>query len=57
MLVDEVRLEGDKLKIRGSYAKLGATFGMLEKMKLGEVPGFIADWHARRDSNSRPPGS
>ena len=43
ILVDEIRLEGDELKIRGSYAKLGETFGMLEKLKLGEVPGFIPD--------------
>ena len=57
MLVDEIRLEGNELKIRGSYAKLGDAFGMLEKMRLGEVPSLIRDWRARQDLNPRPLGS
>ncbi len=57
LLVDEIRLEGNELKIRGSYAQLGNAFGLLEKMKLGEVPSFIPNWRARQDLNPRPPGS
>ena len=51
MLVDEIRLEGNELKIRGSYAKLGDAFGMLEKMKPGAVPSFIRDWRAGQDES------
>ena len=57
LLVDEIRLDGNELKIRGSYGQLGEAFGMLEKMKLGEVPSFIRDWRARQDLNPRPLGS
>ena len=31
--------------------------GLLEKMKLGEVPSLIRDWRARQDLNPRPLGS
>ena len=47
--MDEIRLEGNELKISGSYAKLSDVFGMLKKKKLGEVPSFIRDWCARQD--------
>jgi len=57
LLVDEIRLEGNELKIRGSYDRLADAFGMLEKMKLGEVPSFIPDWRARQDLNPRAPRS
>jgi hypothetical protein len=57
LLVDEIRLEGDELKIRGSYRRLADAMGLMEKMKLGEVPSFIPDWRARQDLNPRPPGS
>ena len=57
LLVDEIRLEGSELKIRGSYAKLGDAFGMLEKLRLGEVPSLVPVWRARQDLNPRPLGS
>ena len=57
LLVDEIRLDGNELKIRGSYSQLGEAFGMLEKMRLGEVPSLIPDWRARQDLNPRPLGS
>jgi hypothetical protein len=57
LLVQEIRLEGNELKIRGSYGQLGEAFGLLEKMKLGEVPSFIRDWRPRQDLNRRLPGS
>jgi hypothetical protein len=57
LLVDEIRLEGNELKIRGSYSQLGEAFGLLKKMELGEVPSSIRDWRARQDLNPRPLGS
>jgi site-specific DNA recombinase len=57
LLVDEIRLEGDRLTVRGGYDKLTDAFGMLEKMKLGEVPSSVRVWRARQDLNPRPPGS
>ena len=56
LLVDEVRLEGRELKIRGSYTRLADAIGLLEKKKLGEVPSFVRNWRARWDLNPRPPG-
>ena len=35
LLVDDIRLEGNELKIRGSYAQLGEALGMLEKNGAG----------------------
>ncbi|MGB8436612.1 MAG: recombinase family protein [Burkholderiales bacterium] len=57
LLVDEIRLEGRELKIRGSYSRIADAIGLLEKKKLGEVPSFVRDWRARQDLNPRPPGS
>ena len=57
LLVEEIRLEGDQLKMRGSHQRLADAVGALENKKLGEVPSFVADWRARQDSNPRPPGS
>ncbi len=54
LFVDEMRLQGNELAVRGSYGQLAEALGVLEKMKLGEVPSFIRDWRARRDSNPRP---
>ena len=56
LLIDEVRLEGNELKIRGSYARLMPSLTW-KKKKLGELPSFIRDWRARQDLNPRPPGS
>jgi site-specific DNA recombinase len=47
LVVDEIRLEGDELRIRGSYRRLADAMGLMEKMKLGEVPSFIPEWRAR----------
>ncbi len=54
LLVDEIRLDGDQLKMRGSYGKLADAIGSLEKKKLGLVPSFVPTWRARDDSNVRP---
>ena len=57
LLVDEVRLDRDKLTVRGSYGKLADALVMLKKMELGEVPSSVPVWRARSDSNARPIGS
>lgn len=54
---DEIRLESSELRIRGSYARFGEAFGILDKMKLGEVPSLKRDWRARQNLNPRPLGS
>jgi site-specific DNA recombinase len=57
ILVDEIVVEDKTATIKGSYAALAET---MEKIKLGnlnQVPSFIPDWRARRDSNSLPLGS
>src|SRR6267142_459534 len=57
LLVDEIRLEGDRLTVRGGYGQLAEALTVMEKMKLGEVPSSIRVWRARQDLNPRPPGS
>ncbi|CAG4883405.1 conserved protein of unknown function [Georgfuchsia toluolica] len=59
LLVDEIVVEGKLATVRGSYAALARAAAMDEK-KVGhskQVPTFIPDWRARRDSNSLPLGS
>jgi hypothetical protein len=51
LLVDDIRLERNELKIRGSYRRMANAIGLMDKMKLGEVPSFIPEWRARQDSN------
>jgi len=55
-VVDRVVVTGDMAEISGSNAGMMA---MIAGQKLGtdQVPSFMEDWRARRDSNSRPPGS
>ena len=61
LLVDEIVVEGKAATIRGSYAALASAAAMTTgKIKVGhsdQVPTFIRDWRARRDSNSLPLGS
>ncbi len=60
LLVDEIRLEGNELKIKGGYGRLADAIGSAggpKAMKLGMVPSFISNWRARQDSNPRPLGS
>lgn len=54
LVVDEIRLDGRELRIRGSFGKLADAVGSLEKKKLGLVPSSVSDWRARHDSNVRP---
>jgi len=58
ILVDEIVVNDKVATIKGSYAALAATMGEIKRMgNLNQVPTFIPEWRARRDSNSRPPGS
>jgi site-specific DNA recombinase len=54
LLVDEIKLDGNEPVVRGSHRRLADAIGFMEKRKLGEVPSFVNDWRARRDSNPRP---
>lgn len=53
ILVDEIVVQDKTATIRGSYAALAET---MEQIKMGnlskQVPSFIPNWCARRDSNS-----
>ena len=53
LLVDEVVINDEEAIISGSYAALAHV---LQQMKTGtkQVPTFIYDWRARRDSNPLP---
>jgi hypothetical protein len=55
-VVDKVVVNGSTATISGSDAKLMRAVAA-KKALAGQVPTFIQDWRARRDSNSRPPGS
>jgi site-specific DNA recombinase len=57
LLVDEIKLDGDQLIVRGSHRRVADAIGFMQRRKLGEVPSFVNDWGARQESNPRPPGS
>jgi hypothetical protein len=50
-LVDEIKLDGNELVVRGSHRRLADAIGFMQRKKLGEVPSFVNDWRARWDSN------
>jgi hypothetical protein len=53
-LVDEIVVEGNTATIKGSYAALAKAIAQKKKGTSEEVPSFMSDWRARRDSNPRP---
>ena len=56
LLVEEIRIEGKEVRIKGSYSALA---GMLQKTKVGVlegVPTFGDDWLPGPDSNQRQGG-
>ncbi len=56
LLIDEIRVEGREVRIRGKYASLT---GMLQKTKVGPlegVPTFGRNWLPGPDSNQRQGG-
>ena len=46
VLVDEIRLNRDRLTIRGGYDRVANAIGMAECMKLAEVPSSELVWRA-----------
>ena len=54
LLVDEIRLDGNELHIKGSDRALTRAVSLSKDGKLGNVPSFVPEWRARRDSNSLP---
>ena len=58
LLVDEIRIENNQAVMTGNYGELAQTVSTLNpKTSATSVPIFGREWRARRDSNSRPPGS
>jgi site-specific DNA recombinase len=52
MLVDEIRVEHEKIEAKGSHLALAET---LTKIGQGaQVPTIVCEWRARRESNPRP---
>jgi site-specific DNA recombinase len=54
LLVDEIRLDGNKLRIQGSYRALARAVSLAKDGKLGEVPSFVPEWRPEDESNVRP---
>ncbi len=57
LLIDEIKLYGNELVVRGSHRCVVDAIGFMQKRTLGEVPSFVNEWRVRRDSNSLPLGS
>ena len=51
LVVDEIPLDGSWLTVRGSYDELADAVGVLEQMKLGEVPSSVRVWRAKQDES------
>jgi DNA invertase Pin-like site-specific DNA recombinase/gas vesicle protein len=52
ILVDEIVVQDKTATIKGSYFALAETMQQIKMGNLKQVPTFIPDWCARRDSNS-----
>lgn len=57
ILVDEIVINGDEAAIRGATTDRRIAVQRSEETGLDQVPSLMGEWRARRDSNSRPPGS
>ena len=55
-VVDSILVTDDTATISGSHARLMQAIAG-RKMGTDQVPTFVPNWRARRDSNSRPSGS
>ena len=49
LLVDEIKLDGNELVVRGSHRRLADAIGFMQKRKLGKVPSFVNVWRASGD--------
>ena len=57
-LVDQITVYEGTATIRGRNAKLlQMASGAKIRKGTDQVPSFMSEWRARRDSNSRPSGS
>ena len=54
LLVDEIRLDGNQLRIQGSYRSLARAVSLAKEGKLGTVPSFVQEWRPEHESNVRP---
>lgn len=52
LLVGEIVVKDDKAIIKGSYTALAHAMSQMKMGTSNQVPTFISDWRARRDSNS-----
>lgn len=54
LLVDEIRVDGQEVLLRGNYAALAGVMLQKTKADLSErVPAFGIDWLPEQDSNLR----
>ena len=53
LLVDEIRLDGNELHIKGSDRALARAVSLSKEGKLGGVPSFVPEWRPEGDSNPR----
>ena len=51
LLLDEIRLDGNVLRIKGSYSALARAVTLSRQGKLEQVPSFIPEWRPHGDSN------
>ena len=54
ILVDEIVVQDKTATIKGSYGTLAETMQKIKMGNLNQVPSFMVDWCARRESNPRP---
>ena len=51
LLVDEIRLDGNELHVKGSYRALARAVSLSKEGKLDTVPSFVPEWRPQGDSN------
>lgn len=54
LLVDEIRIEGKNIRMRGSYAALAQAIAQTKMGNPGGVPSFVPKWLPGTNSNRRP---
>jgi hypothetical protein len=54
LLVDKIEVDGMQATLQGSYRKLTDAIAQTKMDTSKEVPIFMLNWRARRDSNARP---
>lgn len=52
LLMDEMRREGDEIKVRGSYGRLADATGQTDRLLLGEMPSHVMSWRPK-DAKTR----